>query len=119
MRKNSLKRICPLAKDITAPIGRFRELRESEIPEALAGKSSALTISESAFYYDSATALVRDGEIVTAPQEDGFGRRKLVPGFAANANILLPVGGWDPFGEAPLYTGQRLFWLQAGSIRSD
>jgi carbamoyltransferase len=39
----------------------------------------------SAFYHDSAAALVRDGEIVAAAQEERFSRRKHDPGFPALA----------------------------------
>ena len=39
----------------------------------------------SAFYHDSAAALVVDGEIVAAAQEERFTRRKHDPGFPANA----------------------------------
>lgn len=39
----------------------------------------------SAFYHDSAAALVRDGEIVAAAQEERFSRRKHDPRFPSNA----------------------------------
>jgi len=39
----------------------------------------------SAFYHDSAAALVRDGEIVAAAQEERFTRKKHDPGFPKNA----------------------------------
>ncbi len=39
----------------------------------------------SAFYHDSAAALVRDGAIVAAAQEERFTRRKHDPGFPAQA----------------------------------
>jgi carbamoyltransferase len=39
----------------------------------------------SAFYHDSAAALVRDGEIIAAAQEERFTRRKHDAGFPANA----------------------------------
>ena len=35
----------------------------------------------SAFYHDSAAALLRDGEIVAAAQEERFTRKKHDPGF--------------------------------------
>src|SRR3954454_3607706 len=35
----------------------------------------------SAFYHDSAAALIRDGEIIAAAQEERFSRRKHDPGF--------------------------------------
>ena len=39
----------------------------------------------SAFYHDSAAALVVDGDIVAAAQEERFTRKKHDPGFPANA----------------------------------
>lgn len=39
----------------------------------------------SAYYHDSAAALVRDGEIVAAAQEERFTRKKHDPSFPANA----------------------------------
>ena len=39
----------------------------------------------SAFYHDSAAALIRDGEIVGAAQEERFTRRKQDPGFPSRA----------------------------------
>src|SRR5690554_3783702 len=39
----------------------------------------------SAFFHDSAAALLRDGEIVAAAQEERFTRRKADPGFPRHA----------------------------------
>src|SRR6516225_6903247 len=39
----------------------------------------------SAYYHDSAAALVRDGEIVAAAQEERFSRKKHDAGFPAGA----------------------------------
>src|SRR5260370_40332816 len=39
----------------------------------------------SAFYHDSAAALVQDGDIVAAAQEERFTRRKHDPNFRKNA----------------------------------
>ena len=39
----------------------------------------------SAYYHDSAAALIRDGEIVAAAQEERFTRKKHEPAFPANA----------------------------------
>ena len=47
----------------------------------------------SAFYHDSAAALVVDGEIVAAAQEERFTRKKHDPGFPAHAVALLPRAG--------------------------
>jgi carbamoyltransferase len=35
----------------------------------------------SAFYHDSAAAIIRDGEIIAAAQEERFSRKKHDPGF--------------------------------------
>src|SRR2546422_3132510 len=42
-------------------------------------------LGRSAFYHDSAAALVVDGDIVAAAQEERFTRKKHDPGFPANA----------------------------------
>ncbi|MGH7878400.1 MAG: carbamoyltransferase family protein, partial [Candidatus Binataceae bacterium] len=42
-------------------------------------------IGISAYYHDSAAALIRDGEIVAAAQEERFSRKKHEPGFPAGA----------------------------------
>lgn len=44
-----------------------------------------ITLGISAFYHDSAAALVIDGEIVAAAQEERFSRRKHDPGFPLQA----------------------------------
>ena len=44
-----------------------------------------LVLGISAFYHDSAAALVRDGEIIAAAQEERFTRKKHDPSFPANA----------------------------------
>ncbi len=44
-----------------------------------------LVLGISAFYHDSAAALVRNGEIIAAAQEERFTRKKHDPDFAANA----------------------------------
>jgi carbamoyltransferase len=44
-----------------------------------------LVLGISAFYHDSAAALVRDGEIIAAVQEERFTRKKHDPSFPANA----------------------------------
>ncbi len=70
----------------------------------------------SAFYHDSAAALVRDGEIVAAAQEERFTRHKHDPGFPANAcRYCLEEAGIQPgdldlvvFYEKPLLKFDRL-----------
>ncbi|MBA7642434.1 Decarbamoylnovobiocin carbamoyltransferase [subsurface metagenome] len=48
----------------------------------------------SAFYHDSAAALVRDGKIIAAAQEERFTRKKHDPEFPLNAvNYCLEAGG--------------------------
>jgi len=48
----------------------------------------------SAFYHDSAAALVVDGEIITAAQEERFTRKKHDPGYPHNAiDYVLSEGG--------------------------
>ncbi|PNG25095.1 carbamoyltransferase family protein [Methylocella silvestris] len=44
-----------------------------------------LVLGVSAFYHDSAAALIRDGEILAAAQEERFTRKKHDPDFPANA----------------------------------
>ena len=44
----------------------------------------------SAFYHDSAAALVRDGEIIAAAQEERFSRKKHDPRFPQSRHQLLP-----------------------------
>ena len=44
----------------------------------------------SAFYHDSAAALVVDGEIVAAAQEERFTPQEARPGFPAAGRRLLP-----------------------------
>ena len=70
----------------------------------------------SAFYHDSAAALVCDGEIVAAAQEERFTRTKHDPGFPANAiayclkEAKIDAGGVDRivFYEKPFLKFERL-----------
>ncbi|HLW69406.1 MAG TPA: carbamoyltransferase [Candidatus Binataceae bacterium] len=51
-------------------------------------------IGISAYYHDSAAALIRDGEIIAAAQEERFSRKKHDPGFPAGAlAYCLRAGG--------------------------
>ena len=51
----------------------------------------------SAFYHDSAAALVRDGRIVSAAQEERFTRKKHDSGFPVQAvRYCLAEGGVAP-----------------------
>jgi carbamoyltransferase len=48
----------------------------------------------SAFYHDSAAAIIEDGEIIAAAQEERFTRKKHDPSFPSNAvNFCLHYGG--------------------------
>ncbi len=47
-----------------------------------------LVLGISAFYHDSAAALIRDGEIVAAAQEERFTRKKQDPSFPKNAILF-------------------------------
>ena len=70
----------------------------------------------SAFYHDSAAALVCDGEIVAAAQEERFTRTKHDPGFPVNAiayclkEAKIDAGGVDRivFYEKPFLKFERL-----------
>src|SRR5262245_25545301 len=70
----------------------------------------------SAFYHDSAAALVQDGAIVAAAQEERFTRVKHDAGFPANAvAYCLRAAAIDPrnldavvFYEKPLLKAERL-----------
>lgn len=70
----------------------------------------------SAFYHDSAAALIRDGEVIAAAQEERFTRRKHDPGFPQNAvaycleegNIRPAQVDYVVFYEKPLVKFERL-----------
>ncbi|MHC5035987.1 MAG: carbamoyltransferase family protein [Planctomycetota bacterium] len=70
----------------------------------------------SAFYHDAAAALVVDGEIVAAAQEERFTRKKHDPDFPLHAiDYCLQEGGLDPgaldyvgFYDKPLVKFERL-----------
>ena len=76
----------------------------------------------SAFYHDSAAALVRDGYIVAAAQEERFTRRKHDPGFPARAaawclragNIRASELDAVAFYEKPLLKTERLLETYLG-----
>ncbi len=71
----------------------------------------------SAFYHDSAAALVCDGEVIAAVQEERFSREKYDPRFPAQAvdfclseASIAPVGlDYVAFYEQPLTKFERLF----------
>jgi len=54
----------------------------------------AAILGISAFYHDSAAALVVDGEIIAAAQEERFTRKKHDPSYPVNAiEYVLTAGG--------------------------
>src|SRR5271154_674277 len=75
--------------------------REDFIPRDFATKevihedlAQMIVLGVSAFYHDSAAALVRDGEIVAAAQEERFTRKKHDAAFPAQAvAYCLDAGG--------------------------
>ncbi len=70
----------------------------------------------SAFYHDSAAALIKDGNIISAAQEERFTRKKHDPGFPSNAikfvlnfsNIRLSEVDHIVFYEKPFLKFERL-----------
>lgn len=106
-----------LGGTVTA-VKRRRTLREQENatrPVAVLGIS--------AHYHDSAAALVVDGEIIAAVQEERFSRRKNDPSFPENAVLsVLELGGITPsdltaavFYESPFAKFERILSTQVAS----
>src|SRR5262245_66670702 len=70
----------------------------------------------SAFYHDSAAAVVEDGEVIAAAQEERFTRKKHDAGFPANAvdyclrEARVSLDGFDyiAFYDKPLLKFERL-----------
>lgn len=70
----------------------------------------------SAFYHDSAAAIIRDGEIIAAAQEERFTRRKHDPSFPQNAvrfclkkaRVSIKDVDYVSFYEKPLVKFERL-----------
>ena len=77
---------------------------------------SSTILGISAYYHDSAAALLRDGELVAAAQEERFTRKKHDPSFPRNAiEYCLQEGGIDLHGvdrivfyDKPLVKFERL-----------
>jgi carbamoyltransferase len=77
---------------------------------------SGTILGISAFYHDSAAAIIRDGEIIAAAQEERFSRRKHDASFPEQAiNYCLEEAFVDPseldaavFYDNPLLTADRL-----------
>lgn len=84
-------------------------------------QASKHILGVSAFYHDSAAALVSDGEIVAAAQEERFSRKKHDPRFPGNAiNYCLEEGGIEAsdlaavvFYENPIKTMDRVVQMLA------
>ena len=82
---------------------------------------SIFTLGISAFYHDSAAALLMDGEIVAAAQEERFTRRKFDPSFPSNAiDYCLAAAGITArqldhvaFYEKPLDNFDRILDMQS------
>jgi carbamoyltransferase len=80
------------------------------------GKQMEYVLGISAYYHDSAAALVRDGEIVAAAQEERFSRKKHDPRFPQRAvNYCLGEAFIEPselgavvFYDSPLLTLDRV-----------
>jgi carbamoyltransferase len=78
----------------------------------------------SAFYHDSAAALIRDGEIVAAAQEERFTRRKHDPRFPSNAvayclaEARITPADLDAvvFYEKPMLKAERLLETYLGVV---
>ena len=76
----------------------------------------------SCFYHDSAAAIIRDGEIIKAVQEERFSRKKHDPRFPINAiryclksqNIDLKDINSIVYYEKPLLTFERLLETYLG-----
>src|SRR2546427_1414963 len=90
---------------------------------------SKIILGISAFYHDSAAAIVRDGEIVAAAQEERFSRKKHDPRFPHQAiNYCLQEAFIEPsdldavvFYDNPLLTWDRVLknCIMAGKRRSE
>ena len=80
----------------------------------------------SAFYHDSAAALVRDGEIIAAVQEERFTRKKHDPGFPTHAaRACLDIAGitindvdYVAFYDKPILKFERLLETYFGVVPS-
>jgi len=78
---------------------------------------SIYVLGVSAFYHDSAAAIVKDGEIIAAAQEERFSRKKHDPRFPINAiNYCLEEAYIEPdkleavvFYDNPILTFDRVF----------
>ncbi len=87
---------------------------------------STYVLGISAFYHDSAAALLRDGEIVAAAQEERFTRKKQDPDFPARAvEYCLEAAGIGPeeldvvaFYEKPFVKFERLLDTFSGNAPS-
>jgi len=96
--------------------GRFAFRRAASDTMTHVGAKRTAILGISAFYHDSAAALVVDGEIVAAAQEERFTRKKHDPGFPSHAvEFCVKEAGLTPddldyivFYEKPLRKFDRL-----------
>lgn len=81
-QQNSYDMVRPLAEcaDILDPAFLRQGMRLRET-----GGTSAYILGISAYYHDSAAALLRNGDILAAAQEERFTRKKHDPQFPKNA----------------------------------
>ena len=82
----------------------------------LKDKSSVKILGISAFYHDSAAALIINGDIISAAQEERFSRKKHDSSFPSNAlefclksnNLTLRDIDYVVYYEKPFLTFERL-----------
>jgi predicted NodU family carbamoyl transferase len=73
----------------------------------------------SAFYHDSAAAIIQDGEVIAAAQEERFSRIKNDPGFPAEAiHFCLKYAG-KIAGDLLCFCACRIMVLSAIHARMD
>lgn len=119
-----MSRFCPLAAiscQDSRVTGCDLGTPDPSAPSRLARTLKILGIS--AFYHDSAAALVVDGEVASAAQEERFSRRKHDPGFPAAAiRFCLETNELDLddldaviYYEKPLLTFERLLETYLGA----
>jgi carbamoyltransferase len=99
------------------------------MPDSKTTPSTGLVLGVSAFYHDSAAAIVRNGDIVAAAQEERFSRRKHDPRMPASAinycleEAFVNSGDLDAvvFYDNPLLTFDRVVKnaMTVGSMATD
>ena len=92
------------------------------VPSPTVAQTARYVLGISAFYHDSAAALLRDGEIVAAAQEERFTRKKGDAAFPSNAvDYCLNTAGirasdlaFVAFYDKPLLKFERIFETYLG-----